>query len=53
MLRYVRILQDHSPAVVELGMLYLDMHAMVGNAKWVKHIAFIIAMCCSLFLHVL
>ena len=40
MLRYVRILQDHSSAVVKLGILYQDMPAMVGNAKWVKHVAF-------------
>ena len=52
MLRYVPILQDHSSAVVKLGILYQDMPAMVGNAKWVKHVAFIIAMCYSLCLDV-
>ena len=51
-LRYVPILPDHSSAVVKLGMPYLDMPATVGNVKWVKHLAFIIAMCYSLCLHV-
>eukprot|EP00731_Ephydatia_muelleri_P012047 Em0006g941a len=33
-LRYVQILQDHSPAVVELGMLNLDMHAMSQGSRY-------------------
>ena len=46
-LRYVQILQDHSPAVVELDMLNLDMHAMVR----IKHPEFIMITCSLVIAH--